>query len=107
MSAIRVKEWDTIALRCMYQQNDGTPITLSGVEILSSMKPYYGGLPHHMRVEVEDEALGIFTLYSDEEHLSPAKYLVDILFQNTLTLTRISSETFEVMVVPAITSPKE
>lgn len=107
LATIKMKEWDTVALRCQYLQDDDTPLSLEGVTIKSSIKNYYNSPPYILRVEIVDKDSGTFTLHCEESRLLPTKYKVDILFQNTQTQTRISSDTFELLVLPAITSPEE
>jgi len=106
MSFIEMKEWDTLSLSCEYTEDDGTPINLTDICIGAEIRKFYGGTPIFMKVVIVDSAGGKFILEIEKDRLLPSNYKVDLLFQDKIDLATLSSETFGIKVLPAITTPE-
>lgn len=103
---ICVKQYDTIAIRCEYLDDTGAPLNLAGITIKSELvadNSESSPTPIVMVVTVTDAAQGIFELTLPDPTLNIGSYKADILF--TKAGNRLSSETFALRVVSAITKP--
>ena len=103
---ICIKQYDTIAIRCEYLDDTGAPLNLSGIAIRSDLVSDYADgdtTPKAMTVSVIDAANGVFELSLPDAALSVGRYRADVLF--TKADNRVSSETFVVRIVSAITKP--
>ena len=104
MSCIEIKEWDTLSLTCEYKNDEGVPIDLSDICIGSELRKYYGGEPVTLDVAISNASDGVFVLTKPDVRLSPSIYKIDILFKDKLDDSILSSDTFELKVLPSITN---
>ena len=104
--SICVNQYDTIAIRCEYLDDTGLPINLTGITIKSNLVADNSDpspTPIVMTVTVVNATQGVFELSPPNSSLNIGSYKADILF--TKTGSRLSSETFALRVVSAITTP--
>lgn len=101
--AIYVKEQDTIHILCQYLDDTGLGIDLSTVIIHSGVSSLSGGIKHTFDVEITDSLTGQFALLLTGGNLYVGTYLVDILFESTVSGRTVASDTFDLMVTKAIT----
>lgn len=106
MPSITIREWDTLTLTCKYVDDEGLPINLNGFCIGCEIKIFYSGKPIMLDITVIDALSGQFIISKPNLKLIPANYIVDIMFKDIVDNSIISSDTFEIQVVPAITSPE-
>lgn len=104
-SQLTIKEYDTLAIVCEYQDDDGTPLNLDDTTIIADINATSGGLKESLSVDISSE-LGRFTLSRTVDHLALGSYRIDILFTNTVTGRRVASETFALNVDKSITLPR-
>lgn len=103
---IFIKEFDTIRLLSEYLNDDGTAKSLEGLGVFSQIRDLSGDLVADLSVDITDEAVGLFTLRSIENKIDAGKYALDILYVDAERGTRIASDTIELIVRPAITTPQ-
>ena len=104
-SQLNIKEYDTLAIVCEYQDDDGSLLDLNNMTIIADINATSGGFKEPLNVDVSSE-LGRFTLSRTAEYLPLGSYRIDILFTNTDTGRRVASETFALNVNKAITLPR-
>lgn len=102
---LNIKEYDTLAIVCEYQDDDGTPLDLNSMAIIADINATSGALNEPLNVDVSSE-VGRFTLSRTDDHLPLGSYRIDILFTNTETGRRVASETFTLNVSKSITLPR-
>lgn len=107
MNTIEVKEYDTLRISCEYQDNDGLPLSLDGIDVQSTMRSLNNQYSHTLGIELSDVAQGKFVLTSDVTRFVPTVYNVDVSFLETSSGSRITSETFNVNVIQGVTIPSE
>lgn len=103
VGVIRVKEFDTIHIFCKYLDDDDLGINLENVSITSRISSLSGATYYSFRVEVSNKTEGEFILFLDDGVLREGTYLVDILYESSITGRRVSSDTFHVVVDKSIT----
>lgn len=105
MNTITVKEYDTLRISCEYQDDNGQPLSLELITIdarMTSISKHHS-LP--LNIEMSDEARGTFVLTGDNNHIAPTLYKVDVMFSETSSGNRITSETFNLNVLESVTIP--
>jgi len=108
IAQVSVKEYDTMDIGCEYLGDNGSPISLDGIDIFSDIKSMAGKfkLVASFTVTINDVLAGKFTLTPNIDHIDVGFYQVDILFVSVATGQRISSETFRLNIASAITAPR-
>ena len=102
---INIKEYDTLALVCDYQNDNGVLISLDNVTVTADIQSTVGQLIEPLNVRKMPET-GRFALLRDTSHLPFGQYRIDILFTSDITGRRVASETFNINVHRAVTSPR-
>ncbi|AAZ18865.1 hypothetical protein Psyc_1012 [Psychrobacter arcticus 273-4] len=106
MNTITIKEYDTLRISGEYQSNDGSPLSLEGLNIQATMRSMNNQYSHILGIEMSDIAQGRFVLTSPEQHFVPTLYKVDVSFLETATGIRVTNhETFNVKVLHSVTVP--
>ena len=105
LAQLNIKEYDTIAIVCEYQGDDGSPLDLNGITIIADINSVLMVLIEPLNVDATSDT-GRFTLSRTVNHLIVGQYRIDILFTNTSTGRRVSSETFILNVNRAVTIPR-
>ncbi|WP_230656870.1 phage baseplate upper protein [Psychrobacter sp. I-STPA10] len=98
-----IKEYDTLTIACQYLDDDKQPLSIADIEIKSEMRGPSGHLVDTLAVRIDDIEQGRFTLSPTLEKLPTGTHKLDILFIKQGQ--RISSQTFTIVVHPAITKP--
>lgn len=101
-----VKEYDTIDIRCQYLDDNGYAVSLNEVTVLADVRSMAGKLVDHLTVTITEPLAGKFEIQPSLDHIPVGFYQIDILFINTITNTRVASETFRLDVKAAVTAPR-
>lgn len=102
--SITIKEHDSLSIVCTYTEDDGSPTDMTGIEIQADIRSLSGNFITSLTSEYTDIRKGKFTITSDKEDMFRGKYLIDILF--SLGDERVASDTFHLIVLPSITTPR-
>ena len=102
---INIKEYDTLALVCVYQDDSGTPISLDDVAVTADIQSTSNDLYESLDV-TKNTGIGNFTLTRDKPYLPFGQYRIDVLFSSEYVQHRVASKTFLLNVDHAITLPK-
>lgn len=103
-AVIYVKEYDSIHILCQYLDDDGLGINLDTVKIYSEISSLSGRIRYPFTVEVTNKETGEFALLLRDSLLRSGTYLVDILFESTLSGRKVASDTFNLKVDKSITT---
>lgn len=104
MSTLRIKRGDTLLQDGRAQNDDGSVFDLTGSTVTSKVRAMQGTFVATLDVVITDEAQGQFTLGATAEATEEwpvGKLLCDVKWSNGGDA--IHSETFELIVVEAIT----
>lgn len=105
MNAIAVKEYDTLRISCEYQDDMGHPLSLEMINIEARMTSTNNHYSQPLNVEMSNRAKGMFVLASENNHIMPTLYKVDVMFLEVASGNRITSDTFNVSVLESVTIP--
>lgn len=106
LSTVNIKEYDSLIIYCEYTDDAGVPLNLDGITIFSDIKSELGILQDNLVTTITNSSGGKFFLTPTCDSFRAGLYKVDILFINTVTQMRVSSETFKINVGAAITTPR-
>lgn len=98
-----VKEFDTVVFTCQYLDDKNKPTDLTDITIKANMQSLSGRLVDTLDVIIDDAVNGIFILKPTIDRLPIGTHSIDILFEKNGS--RVSSDTFGITVVKAITTP--
>lgn len=105
MTTITVKEYDTLRISCEYQDDNGQPLSLDAITVNARMTSIGSHYSQPLNIEMSDVARGMFVLTSNNNRTVPTLYKVDVMFSETSSGSRITSETFNVNVLEGVTIP--
>jgi len=106
MEYIEIKEFDTLRISVEYKNDNGMALALNNINLFASMHSLYdNSLGINLIIEQLEVVAGTFVLTTNKASIKPQKYKIDILFEDSVTGSRITSETFGLKVNDAVTVP--
>lgn len=106
INKIKIKQYDTVDIDCEYLNDNDTPLSLEGISVYADLQTTSGALVSSFSVSMPNPNSGQFNLALADDYLDIGSYRVDILFTDAQSGYRVSSETFNLVVSPAITKPR-
>lgn len=103
---IYIKEYDSLHIIGEYTDDFGAAISLQGIMVSSDIKTLGGLVIDNLSSVVATPSNGQFILTGTKNQYPAGSYLLDILFENTLSGMTVASETFKLVVSNSITIPR-
>lgn len=99
----RIKQYTTLELLCEYEDADGAPLPLNGIDIRAQARDVRGALIDELDSEILEADGGVFVLKQTVSKLPAGTLKIDILMSRDSK--RIQSDTIEIEVEQSITEP--